>query len=126
MVARSTHHTSLSRAELYLSSGSDFFRLAILLGFLGAFLLSWTIDGHLDGDFATLNIFAVHLRHGFLLLFLRCKRYKSETTTLSRLVACLELLDHEAGNGSKGDFGRGWFICREEFLELVQTLEMAV
>lgn len=86
--------------------------ISILIG------LVWAIDGDLDGDLATLDLLSVHLRDSLLLQLLGGECNEAKSTTLAGLIASLELLDHEAGNRTKGDLGRGWLVGSEKFLEL--------
>ena len=99
---------SLLGAVLSLLSRS----VGLLIGLVGA------INGDLDGDFTSLNLLAVHLSNGLLLQLLRGQGDESEATSLAGLTAGLELLDHEAGNGTQGDLGGRRLIGVEELLEL--------
>lgn len=80
--------------------------------------LAWAIDGNLDSNLTTLDFFAVHFGHGFLLELFRGKGHEPEATALSRLIAGLELGNHETRDGTESDLcGRGFVGC-EELLEL--------
>jgi hypothetical protein len=53
-----------------------------------------------------------------LLQLLRGQRDEAEATALAGLAASLELLDHEAGDGAKGDLGGQGLVGFEQLLEL--------
>lgn len=89
---------------------------------LRAILLSWAVNGDLDGDLATLDQFAVHLLDCLLLQLLGAQGDEAEATTLARLATSLKLLDHEAGDGTKSNLGRAGFVGGKEFLELFLLL----
>ena len=89
-----------------------------LLSLGGVILFAGAVDGDLDSDLATLNLLAVHLLDGLLLLLLRAESDETETTALTALVASLELLDHETRNGTQGDLGGDRLVGVEELLEL--------
>lgn len=117
----------LNRTKFYTclsSSGSLSGAVGTLGGSLGSWSIGiivglvWAVDGDLDGDLTTLDLLSVHLSNGLLLHLLRGKSNETESTSLAGFVAGLELLDHEAGDGAKGDLGGGWLISSEEFLEL--------
>jgi len=82
------------------------------------FSLVRAVNSNLNGDLTTLNDFAVHLGNSLLLHLLRSQCDKSEATTLARLTASLELLDHEAGDRAQGDLGRDRLVILEQFLQL--------
>lgn len=84
----------------------------IVVGLVGA------VDGDLDGNLTAVNLLAVHLGHSLLLKLLGSKGDKAETTSLAGLVAGLELLDHETGDGAEGDLGGNRFVCGKDLLEL--------
>lgn len=67
--------------------------------------LARAVNGDLDSDLTSVNLFAIHLVDCLLLHLLRSKRDESKTTTLARLVACLKLLDHEARDWTESDLG---------------------
>lgn len=81
-------------------------------------LLTGAVDGDLDGDFAALNFLGVHLGASLLLKLLRSEGDEPETTTLARLVTCLKLANHEAGNGAEGDLCGDWVVLREDLEKL--------
>lgn len=81
-------------------------------------LLAWAVDGNLDGDLTTLNLLAVHLFASLLLQFLGGEGDESEATALARLVAGLELANHEARDWAKGDLGGGWVVLGEDLKKL--------
>ena len=80
--------------------------------------LVWAVNGDLDSDLTTLNLLSVHLVDSLLLLLLRGEGDETEATSLTGLVAGLELLDHETRDWAKGDLGRRWLVSSKEFLEL--------
>lgn len=98
---------SLLSGVLTLSRSVD-----LLVGLVGA------VDSDLDSDLTSLDLLAVHLSNGLLLLLLRRQGNKAETTTLPGLITCLELLDHEAGDGAQGNLGGRGLVLIEEILEL--------
>jgi hypothetical protein len=103
------------------SSASLFDDVVVVLALGGVGLLVSlvrAVDGDLDGDFASLNLLAVHLSNSLLLLLLRGQGDETEATALAGLTASLELLDHETGNGAKSDLGRRRLVGREELLQL--------
>ena len=81
-------------------------------------LLAWAVDRDLNGDLATLDLLAVHVVACLLLQLLTSERNEAEATTLARLVACLELADHELGDRSKGNLGGGWVVVGEDLEKL--------
>lgn len=76
------------------------------------------INSDLDCDLTALDLFAIHLRDGLLLELLRGQSDEAEATTLASLATSLELLDHEAGDGAKGDLGGDGLVGIKEFLKL--------
>ena len=76
------------------------------------------VDGNLDGDLTTLDLLAVHLIDGLLLHLLAGQGDEAKTTSLASLTTGLQLLDHEARDGAKGDLGRRGLVSLKEFLEL--------
>jgi hypothetical protein len=81
-------------------------------------LLSGRVNGDLDGDLTTLNLLSVHLRASLLLELLGAEGDETETTALAGLTTSLELLDHEAGDGTKSDLGLGGRVVLEDLEEL--------
>ncbi len=102
----------LGLGSLLGSVGLDLLGVGLLVRLVRA------VDGDLDGDLASLNLLAVHLRDGLLLQFLRSQGNETKTTALASLTTSLELLDHESGDGSEGDLGGGRLVGGEELLEL--------
>ena len=107
--------SSLLGAVLTLSGRS----VGLLVGLVGA------VDGDLDSNFSSLDLLAIHLVDSLLLQLLRRQCDETETTTLAGLTTCLELLDHEAGDGPQGNLGRGRLVGAEELLELQRRTESA-
>ena len=81
-------------------------------------LLAGAVNGNLDGDLAALNLLAVHIGTGLLLHLLGGKSNKTEATALAGLVASLELADHELGDRTKSDLGRGGLVLSEDLEKL--------
>lgn len=104
---------ALSGAGLGVSLGST------LDGSAGVLvLLARAVNGNLDGDLAALDLLAVHIGTGLLLHLLSGKSNKTEATALARLVASLELADHELGDRTKSDLGRGRLVLSEDLKKL--------
>lgn len=108
--------SSSSRGGVLLSRSVGL--LVLISGGVDVVLLAGAVDGDLDSNGATVNILAVHLADGLGLEFLRGEVDESETTGLAALVAGLELLDHEAGNGTKSDLGGDGGVVGKDLLEL--------
>lgn len=89
-------------------------------------LLSWAVDGDLDGNLATLNLLAVHVGARLLLELLARERHEAETAALAWLVAGLKLADHELGDGTKGDLGGGGRVVGEDLEELSRKMSVKV
>ena len=91
-----------------------------LLTTLSVFItfLAGAVDSDLDSNCTALNFLLVHLSDGLLLLFLGAESDETEATAFAGFVAGLKLLDHEAGDGAKGDLGGGGLVGSEELLEL--------
>jgi len=85
-------------------------------------LLSGAVNGDLDGNGTTINLLAVHLANSLGLELLVGKADKTEAAGLAALVASLELLDHEAGNGAQGNLGTDGLVGGEDLLELWKWL----
>jgi hypothetical protein len=81
-------------------------------------LLARAVNSDLDGDLATLDLLAVHIGTGLLLHLLSGKSNKTEAAALARLVAGLELTDHEFGDGTESDLGGGRLVLSEDLEEL--------
>jgi hypothetical protein len=81
-------------------------------------LLAGGVDSDLDGDLTALNLLAVHLVASLLLELLGAESDETEATALAGLVAGLELLDHEAGDGAEGDLGGGGGVVLEDLKKL--------
>ena len=92
--------------------------LVLISGGVDVVLLAGAVDGDLDSNGATVNVLAVHLADGLGLEFLRGEVDETETAGLAALVTGLELLDHEAGNGTKSDLGGDGGVVGEDLLEL--------
>ena len=71
---------------------------------------AWAVDGDLDCNLTTINVFTIHLGDSLLLEFLRTEGNEAEATTFTWLVAGLELLDHETWDGTESDFGGSWLV----------------
>jgi len=82
-------------------------------------LLARAVDCDLNSNLAAFDLLAVHIGAGLLLHLLGCKSDKAKTTALARLVACLELADHELWNWAKGDLGRGWVVVCKQLKKLL-------
>lgn len=95
-----------------LGSSVSSWNVGVLIG------LVWAVNGDLDGDFTSLDLLGVHLVDSLLLHLLGGKSNEAETTSLAGFVAGLKLLDHETGDWSEGDLGRGWLVSSEELLKL--------
>ena len=89
-----------------------------ILGDFGTIFFAWAVNGNLDCDLTTLDLLAVHLVHCLLLLLLGSQGDEAEATSLTCFAASLELLDHEARDGTEGNLGRGRLVGSEEFFEL--------
>lgn len=114
------HLSSLDRlgqGGVLLSRGLG--RLVVLGGGVDVVLLARAVNGDLDGDGATVDLLAVHLVDGLGLELLRGHGHESKATGLAALVAGLELLDHETGNGTESHLGRNGGVLGEDFLELM-------
>lgn len=85
-------------------------------------LLSGAVNGDLDGNGTTINLLAIHLANGLGLELLVGEADETETAGLAALVASLELLDHEAGNGAQGNLGTDGLVGGEDLLELWKWL----
>jgi len=81
-------------------------------------LFSRGVDRDLNSDLTSLNLLAIHLFTCLLLKLLGAKRDEAKTTALARLVTSLELLDHEAGDGTESNFGGGGRVVLEDLEEL--------
>jgi len=81
-------------------------------------LLARAVNSNLDSDLAALDLLAVHIGTGLLLHLLSGKRNKTEAAALAGLVASLELADHELGDRTKSDLGRGRLVLSEDFEKL--------
>jgi hypothetical protein len=81
-------------------------------------LLAGAVNGNLDGDLAALDLLAVHIGTGLLLHLLSGKGNKTEAAALAGLVTSLELADHELGNRTKSDLGRGRLVLSEDLKKL--------
>jgi hypothetical protein len=115
-----------------LSGGSRGFDAGRALGGAGGLSLGGTVSGRvgvlvllaravnsdLDGNLATLDLLAVHIGTGLLLHLLSGKGNKTEATALARLVAGLELADHEFGDGTESNLGGGRLVLSEDLEEL--------
>lgn len=130
---RSVDHTSTTvfLSGLNLCGGGGFRRSSSLGGgwsLSGGTILSWSgwvlvllagaVDRDLNSNLATLNLLAVHVGAGLLLKLLTRERHEAETTTLARLVAGLELADHELGDWAEGNLGGGGRVVGEDLEEL--------
>jgi hypothetical protein len=100
------------------SSGGSGGGLTLSGGLHVVVLLSGRVNGDLDGDLTTLNLLSVHLRASLLLELLGAEGDETETTALAGLTTSLELLDHEAGDGTKSDLGLGGRVVLEDLEEL--------
>jgi hypothetical protein len=100
------------------SSGGASGGLTLSGGLHVVVLLSGRVNGDLDSDLTTLNLLAVHLRASLLLELLGAEGDETETTALAGLTTSLELLDHEAGDGTKSDLGLGGRVVLEDLEEL--------
>lgn len=89
---------SLSGAIGWLG-GSISWSIGVLVGLVRA------VNGDFDSDLTTFDLLSVHLVDGLLLLLFGGESNETKATTLAGLVAGLELLDHEAWDGSKGNLG---------------------
>lgn len=92
--------------------------LILVGGRVDVVLLAGAVDGDLDGNGATVDLLAVHLVDGLGLELLRGQGDKAEATRLAALVASLELLDHESGDGTQSHLGRDGRVVDKDFLEL--------
>lgn len=92
--------------------------LVLVGGSIDIVLLSGAVNGDLDRNGATVNVLAVHLADGLGLELLGSQVDESEATGLAALVASLQLLDHETGDGTEGNLGRNGRVVGEDFLEL--------
>lgn len=129
-MAKAANYLRSDNVSFYLSSLSGSSRIGILLssgrvgllvlvgGRVDVVLLAGAVDGDLDGDGATVDLLAVHLVDGLGLELLRGQGDKAEAAGLAALVAGLELLDHESGNGAESDLGRDGRVVDEDLLEL--------
>jgi hypothetical protein len=81
-------------------------------------LLARAVDSDLDSNLAALDLLAVHIGTGLLLHLLGGKSNKTEATALAGLVASLELADHELGDRTKSDLGRGRLVLSEDLKKL--------
>lgn len=81
-------------------------------------LLARAVNSNLDGDLAALDLLAVHIGTGLLLHLLSGKSNKTEAAALARLVAGLELADHELGDGTESNLGGGRLVLGEDLEEL--------
>lgn len=107
-----------SRRGSALGGGGGGGGLLALMGSYVVVLLSGGVDGDLDGDLTALDLFAVHLSASLLLKLFRSEGNESEATALASLTTSLELLDHESGDGAKGDLGGGGLVVLEDLEEL--------
>lgn len=85
-------------------------------------LLARAVNSNLDSDLAAFNLLAVHIGTGLLLHLLSGKSNKTEAAALARLVASLELADHELGNGTKSNLGGGRLVLSENLEKLENQL----
>lgn len=85
-------------------------------------LLSWAINRDLNGDLASLDLFAVHVVARLLLELSASERHEAEPTSLAWLVAGLQLADHEFWNRAQGDLGGGWLVVGEDLEQLQSSL----
>ena len=93
--------------------------LYITLSLWGCFfLLSGTVNGHLDSDLATLDLSSIHLTDSLLAELRGGNSNKAEPTTLAALVACLQLFDQEPRDRTESNLGRNWLVGGKKFLEL--------
>ena len=81
-------------------------------------LLARAVNGNLDSDLTALDLLAVHIGTGLLLHLLGGKSNKTEAAALARLVAGLELTDHELGNRTESNLGGGRLVLGEDLEEL--------
>jgi hypothetical protein len=80
--------------------------------------LARAVDGDFNGDFTSFDLLSVHLLDGLLLEIFGAESNKSKSTALARFVTGLELLNHEARNGTKSDLGGLGLVVLEQFLKL--------
>lgn len=61
---------------------------------------------------------SIEALNGLLLRLLVLESNESEASSLAGLVAGLKLADHESGDGTESDLGRGWLELGEQLEEL--------
>lgn len=98
------------------SRSSSLLRLGLSVNII--VFLTGAVDGNLHSDDAAINVLAVHLANSLGLELLRGKVDEAKATGLAALVASLQLLDHEAGDGTQGNLGRDGLVGGEDLLEL--------
>lgn len=99
---------------LTLSSGA-----ISLLSVRSIVFLAGAVDRDLDGNLTAFNLLAIHLLDSLVLLLLRVQGDETKATAFTGLVTGLELLDHEARNGTQGDLGRDGLVGGKDLLELL-------
>lgn len=99
-------------------SGRRLLCAALSQGVRDLVLLAWAINRDLNGDLATLDFLAVHVGTCLLLQLLARERDEAEATALARLVASLQLANHELGNGTESDLGGGGRVVGEDLEQL--------
>lgn len=81
-------------------------------------LFAWAINRDLNGDLATLDLFAVHVSAGLLLHLFTSEGNEAEAATLAWFVAGLKLADHELLDWAERDLGGGRGVVSEDFEKL--------
>jgi hypothetical protein len=81
-------------------------------------LLAGAVDGDLDCDLAAVDGLAVHLGASLELQLLGAESDEAEAAPLALLAAGLELLDHEARNGSERNLGGRRLVVLEDLNQL--------
>jgi len=119
MSHRVQHHLRCSSSDFGISSSVGDGWSAVLLLDVLVILLVWRVNRNLDDDVAVGNFNTGHLLDSLLLELLGSKCDKGKSTTLARLVACLELADHEARNRAESDLGRHRSILLEDLHKLL-------
>lgn len=109
-------HLSGSRSSVLLSRSLGTLLSRLTSG--SVVFLAGAVNGDLDSNLTALNLLSVHLLHSLFLLLLRTEGDETEATALASLVAGLELLDHEAGDGAKSNLGGNGLVGGKDFLQL--------
>ncbi len=112
-----------------LSSGRSIHSLAVLPLHLRAplhprrtrilVLLPRAINSNLDRNLPALNLLPIHLLASLLLQLLTSERDEAEPAAFARLVARLQLADHELGDRAESDFRLRGAVVGKELEELL-------